>query len=870
MNMERKRDRLGMVSRVAGWRPSAGGAWGGEVLALVLLACVVACPVGSAYAEEVACPNGQLRAEQPYGLGLPDCRAYEMVSPLEKGGAAVGSTDSRAAISGEALTYISPGSFRGSGPEPVGAALVSRYLSRRGPDGWSTTNITPPYDTLSPQTTTSFQELLFTPELSVGLLESRFTPLVKGDPPGYVNLYRADTEDGSYQRVSDVTPPAAEIPPYTIGVVTSSERPQAAGASTDLNHVVFQQKASLVGGASPYHEHVYEWAGGPLSQVDVPPAGIKFEGEDNVGAPGEGEEVATFGNSWRAVSADGSRVFFTAGEKQQTGEKEFLSGQLYVRENPEEPQSPYVGGSCSVPGDACTVEVSASQRTNAGGEPDPDPDGPRPAFYRGASLDGSRVFFTSRAELTNDANTGEEDNAANLYAYDVETGALSDLTPEADIGPEDPQGAAVLGLVTASEDGSYVYFVANGVLSQAANSEGVKATPGDCKVEEEENLVGERTCSLYVEHYDGSGWEPPVFIASLVGGDKAEAGVSEAHDETDWLGYEYSSQHGLILLHDWGPGLHTARVSGGGVSLAFESQRSLTGYENEQAEAGECGESESGRCREVYVYDVGSGSHPPTLVCASCDPNSGVRPVGPAVLGAQEKSLEAHAGNEISSFYVQRNLSEGGGRLFFQSPDPLVPRDSNGRTDVYEWERPATASEVVKGENSCTSSSPEYHAGEEGCVFAISDVAGDYESEFMDASSSGGDVFIATTDQLLASDTDSRADVYDVRVGGGFPVSVASAVCTNADSCKLPVSPQPGVFGVPASATFSGPVSLVPPLPSGVVKPMVLTRAQELTRALKACRRERGRKRAGCVRAARRRYGARVASRRRSAGGGGR
>ena len=821
-----------MVSRLADRRPLAGGARNGVVSRLVLLACVMACPVSSAYAEEVACPNGQLRAEQPYGLGLPDCRAYEMVSPLDKAGAAIGSTDSRAAISGEALTYISPGSFRGSGPEPAGAAPVSRYLSRRGPDGWSTTNITPPYDTFSPQTTVPFEELLFTPELSAGLLESRFTPLVLGDPPGYMNLYRADTEDGAYQRVSDVTPPSVEIPPYTIGVEDSSERPEAAGASTDLNHVVFQQKASLVGGASPYHEHVYEWAaGGPLTQVDVPPEGIKFEGEDSVGAPGAGDELAFQGNPWRAVSAGGSRVFFTAGEKQYALETEPKVGQLYVRENPGEPQSPYAGGKCSVLEDACTVEVSASQRN------EPDPNGIKPAYYRGASVDGSRVFFTSRAELTSNANTGEEDNAANLYEYDLEKPVGERLTDlSVPLNPseeaEDPQGAAVLGLVTASEDGSYVYFVANGVLNQAANSEGAKAAPGDCKEEEEENLVGERTCNLYVEHYDGSGWEPPVFIATLVGGDQAEAGVAEANDETDWLGYEYSVQHGVphgVLRKDWGPGQHTVRVSGSGVSLAFESQRSLTGYENEQAEVGECPQSKSGRCREVYAYDAVTAK----LVCVSCDPSPGVRPVGPAVIGAQEVSSEAHAFNEISRFYVQSNLSEGGGRLFFQSPDALVPYDSNGRTDVYEWERLATSSEAVKGENSCTSSSPEYHAGGEGCVFPVSDVAGDYNSYFMDASPSGNDVFIATTDQLLPSDTDSRADVYDVRVGGGFPVGVASVVCTNADSCKSSESPQPAIFGVPASATFSGPgnpVAVLPPPVNVVVKLVKCKKGERLSR----------------------------------------
>ena len=144
-------------------------------------------------------------------------------------------------------------------------------------------------------------------------------------------------------------------------------------------------------------------------------------------------------------------------------------------------------------------------------------------------------------------------------------------------------------MVTASEDGSYVYFVANGVLSSAANGEGAKAAPGDCKEEEHEELVGERTCSLYVEHFDGSGWEAPVFIATLSGGDADELGVTGDHDESDWVGHEYGE-----LEQDWGPGRHTVRVSGGGSVLAFESERSLTGFDNGEAEVGECRESEIG------------------------------------------------------------------------------------------------------------------------------------------------------------------------------------------------------------------------------------------------------------------------------------
>ena len=294
------------------------------------------------------------------------------------------------------------------------------------------------------------------------------------------------------------------------------------------------------------------------------------------------------------------------------------------------------------------------------------------------------------------------------------------------------------------------------------------------------------------------------------------------------MGYEVEDD-------DFGPGRHTARVSGDGTLLAFQSELSLTGFDNEASESGECGET--GRCQEVYLYDAVTGK----LVCVSCDPAtpgdpSGARPVGSAELGGHE--VEAGSFTDPEPFYLPRNLSEGGGRLFFQSPDALVPHDSNGLLDVYEWELP--------GVGSCTSGSPSFSEGSGGCVFPVSDVAGSGESRFMDANLDGNDVFVWTGDQLVSSDTDSRADVYDVRVGGGFPVSVSSPVCVNADSCKPPVSPQPGVFGAPASATFSGAGNIEVVAPA--VKPKAKPKPKPKSRI---CGRGSARKRGKCVKSVR-------------------
>jgi hypothetical protein len=517
------------------------------------------------------------------------------------------------------------------------------------------------------------------------------------------------------------------------------------------------------------------------------------------------------------VSNDGSRVFFTGAEgKEEASQEGNILGQVFLRENPTQPQSPYAAGKCSVMTDACTVMVSASQRKVADPN-DPStsefPNGVRPARYWGASADGSRVFFTSRAELTDNANTGPADSAANLYEYDVETGVLSDLT--VDTNAADANGASVLGLVTASEDGAYVYFVADGDLAEGA----VSGHP-----------------NLYLRHAG-----EVTFIATLAAA-VAETYAEEGGDSEDWRGTQPQKQvqtvYGGLSI---GPEGHTVRVTPDGTHLAFESERSLTGYDNEPVKASECQTPpvvkqtrEPGPCREVYLYDAVKGA----LVCASCDP-TGARPTGPAHFRTPELSVIT----PVSTFYEPRNFSDDGSRLFFQSPDALVPQDSNGVQDVYE-----------------------YH---DGHVYPISDVAGNQASFFLDASATGNDVFIATSDQLVPGDTDTRIDVYDARVGGGYPVSVSPPACTNGDSCKPTVSAQPGVFGTPASATFSGAGNLLPAAPAVPAKPKSAAqlRAERLGKALKMCRaKHNSHRRAVCERRARAKYGPVKAKKARRAG----
>jgi hypothetical protein len=216
----------------------------------------------------------------------------------------------------------------------------------------------------------------------------------------------------------------------------------------------------------------------------------------------------------------------------------------------------------------------------------------------------------------------------------------------------------------------------------------------------------------------------------------------------------------------------------------------------------------------------------------------------------------------LSALYQSRYLSDSG-RLFFDSPDKLVPADVDAKENVYEYE--------PEGLGSCRTTTANagavYDAPAQGCVGLISSGASSEESAFLDASAAGPggeeaeDVFFVTNSQLSPQDIDSAFDVYDAHVCTDAspcpPTQTAPtpSACTTSDSCRAAPEPQPSIFGAPPSATFSGSGNLSPPAPAKVtVKPP--TRAQKLAAALKACHRNRSRKkRARCERQVRKQYG---------------
>jgi hypothetical protein len=432
--------------------------------------------------------------------------------------------------------------------------------------------------------------------------------------------------------------------------------------------------------------------------------------------------------------------------------------------------------------------------------------------YEDASRDGSRVFFKSTL------------SGGALYECDVTEVAGKLACPVTQLAP-DIQGA-VLG---TSEDGSYVYFVSNSVLAPGA----VSGTCSNLVIFQPPSVL----CNLYMMHSNGATWEAPKLVAVLSAGDFG-----------DWSGNGGDLQ-GLA-----------SSVSPSGHWLTFMSQRGLTGYDNRDAASGEPDE-------ELYLYDTETGR----LSCASCDP-TGARPTGTEFKNVKESVLGGASGAPGTTWiaanihawttyrlgvalYQSRYLSDSG-RLFFDTPEALVPQDVNGTWDVYEFE-PANV-------GGCAASSVTFNAQTGGCVGLISGGSSPEVSAFMEASANGDDVYFLSASHLSSEDFDTALDMYDAHVcSAAVPCHtppVSPPPCTTGDGCKAAPSPQPTVFGAPPSATFSGVgnVSASPPPKSGVSS-RSLNAKQKLARALKACRGKPRKRRGACERKARRQYRAKQA-----------
>lgn len=646
---------------------------------------------------------------------LPDCRAYEMVSPVDKEGGelVVGVTDlgdrawlNLAAGNGERATYSS---YRAFGNSPSSPYSV-QYLAERGETGWSNEGISVPQE--GPSYLEGGQDLdayykAFDDELCNAWLRQPTNPLLAPEAiSGYANLYRRQGCGSTSFEALTRTPPIYDPEKGEQPLSPRSFSPEVVGFSADGTHTIFAVQGKLTENAPPCSpgtaeckRQLYHYHAGDLELVCIFPNGEPSK--DSCWA-GSGGRITVNGKNnlvQNAISADGSRIFWT---NRIAGSSNVEIGKLYVR-----------------------IDDVESRLISA-----------NPTRFWAASRDGSRVIYSV---FSGGSSIG------NLFEESVDSGEKTLVARE------------VTSVAGVSQDARRIYFASKEALPDAgANSEG--DTP----------QAGQR--NLYF-HEEGE-----------AGGDGVLAfiGTLAAEDETE--------QFGSI---NFSPFYKTSRVTPDGLHAAFTSLVPLTGGDNLDVDRGR-------PVTEVFLYDAASR----ILRCVSCNPTN-ARPRGRAVIVNNSPQALLFGGtipgwpNQIQP---SRALSDDGKRLFFESYEQLVPTDTNGKRDVYEWEAGDAAGECKEA------GAQLFLVAEGGCISLISSGESPADSSFIDAGRTGQDVFFATASSLVPQDP-GLIDLYDAREGGGFPIPTPPPPACEGETCQGAYTPPQDP--TPASANFQGPGNVV-------------------------------------------------------------
>ena len=731
-----------------------------KALPVSVLLTLALAPSAPLAAEPPNCPNEAVRAEsninptthEPYDMGLPECRAYEVVTPLEKQQhdaiTAIDPLPVSVSPSGGAITWTGQGAYAGAENYQVGGPHPTNpYAAQRTASGWITRSAYPPSSLLE-----SSGELLFSSDLSREATCG--TATLTGASSGPTIQCAIRKSDGSWL----TTPGYTDLPGTNLAI-------PLAGISGNLADVVFYGEKGVpflpsdtsgevcnqAGSFTQRCGGLYEIAGlgtesSQLRLVDVDNSGSMI-GPENPAGLGAGVELGltVAASNYQAISADGSTIYFTA---------EPAGGYptVYARIAGEET----VTLSDPSPSE-CTRSESA-----LGGECDHEPS---PALFQGASADGLKAFFTTAQQLTN----SDTDSEADLYEYNfaspparrlvqVSGGGLGDLTPGA--------GAQVQGVVNVSQDGSHLYFVAGGVLTTLPNARGQSAQMD--------------ASNLYA--YDTETDETK-FVATLLKSDSSLWGLATTRTIQTGTGTTSINESARL-----------AQTTPDGRYLVFDTYGKLI-------TAGP--EADTDEAQDVYRYDFETGelirvSHGAGPGGAADFGNDGNMPSFNAVIGPADDLEEGAASPAVND--SNRSINENGETIVFTTAETLEGGTVGGGANTL----------CDEGNRLAHGAGCQVYEWHDGSVKMISDGQDATAIVYAGMSATGSDIFFQTRTRLVGQDTDELGDIYDARMDGGFPAPTPEPSCSGED-CQGTPSAAP-TFRAPGTVSFTdGANDVAPP-----------------------------------------------------------
>jgi hypothetical protein len=763
----------------------------GSVCACALMTALAASTLAAGDANsEAGCPN---EASPGFRVYLPDCRAYEMVTPPYKQGYQVfGTDDGLFSISrdGERVLGETIGALAGTeddvlrGTSNFGASF---YTLTRTSEGWHTTPLDPP---ASEFPEARFLEANTELDASLWLLATR----VEGE-----ETFSRREGDGTFVAVGPQAPP---------GVFRQESDFTFFGASSNLARLVYGLRAPVklseegngdlfpgdttLGQGREGHQHdsLYEYSGTGGSEA-------KLVGVSNAGALRSNSEAqlisqcgielgsndvedSTPGDLYNAISSSGDAVFFTAQPHCSASEK---VGSEEVTRNGSGPEVRELYARINGSQTVALSEPALPAGACRSGEPCFGAEH-KEGVFQGASENGESVFFLSEQPLVNGAPaTGEK-----LYEARLEGGHVAEVVDVA-AGP----APEVLGVARVSEDGSRVYFVARSVLTTAANAN------------EQAPVAGKP--NLYVFE-PGTG--RTAFVGTLAEGDEADWSTVDARpvQATTDGGFLVFASRAHVTQDD---------TSGEEVAQLFEYDA-----QTEQVVRVSRGQVGSYLCSTTGIVEEGY----------NCDGNTAAGPA-PSIripfYYASDSGPQAVSGVDVT----------GNGTVYFASALSLTPQAINGYPnaspgfkDVYEY-RDGNVYLISDGQQVTSSVSLQGSAVE------------------------GRDVLFTTVDSLVPQDTDTQVDLYDARVEGGFPAPAAFSECLpdacQGPLNSTPPFPSTGSSSQAPEGNLPAPVSkIAKPKPKHLTRVQELARA---LKGCQVKLRGHRRRRASCEVKARKVYG---------------
>lgn len=485
-----------------------------------------------------------------------------------------------------------------------------------------------------------------------------------------------------------------------------------------------------------------------------------------------------------AISADGRRIFFTtpdprpgssscAGILDPTGPDTDCPAQLFVR-------------SYDADGEATVRWLSKPEALGGPGEELPAVADAPPiaafgatgAYFEGASRDGRRVFFRTDAPLS----TADSGTDWDLYRYELPADPGDDPTgPNAGgltritAGPggdhpgtsdaSDGQGGTAARYI--SDSGRRAYVATRGVIPGADNtapdgSAATNAATGTASTTATRNLY------LYDEAKSAPDrWKFIALLPFEPAGSDSDSRLDGCASAGHGAGSKLSFSSGIVRFGGSG----CVQGTPNGEAITFMTSARLTPDDTDDA-------------GDLYLYDAGRddltrvSAPPPGEDPYLCDGETGERcnadlgfvaggkigPVGTS--GGRHQNVSVDAEGEVS--------------VFFESRLRLVPQDTNGdHYDVYEWKA--------------------------GHLRLVSPGDSADHSWYSGNSRDGRDAFIFTSKRISPREIDAADyDIYDARVGGGFPQPPPPVLCdVLGGACQGEAPPPPA--SATGSATFVGP-----------------------------------------------------------------